>query len=24
VFITTDRSAALTNDGAVRMEMKLE
>jgi uncharacterized protein involved in outer membrane biogenesis len=24
VFITTDRSAALTNDGEVRMEMKLE
>jgi len=24
VFITTDRSAALTNDGQIRMEMKLE
>ena len=24
VFITTGRSAALTNDGEVRMEMKLE
>src|SRR6185503_20538482 len=24
VFITTDRSASLTNDGKVRMELKLE